>query len=858
MESAETFSLIDDAFLKTVFTFLPLRDLCNAAEACKRFKVIADETFKTIYAGKPLDVLTLIDGDKYFHKEWFMVRSLTDSFLKSAEQLFRNFGSFIEALRLTGTGESYGMDENDLLILAKRYCLSVKELTLYALGNDDHFSTELLALFRRIEKLNVLNDFGDDLSESFAYLLSDCHNLKYLNVVGVSGRMWMSHTFPELDTLIMSNGWDFDDDLFETFLKTNKNLRSLTYDSYSICPSFFAILSTASPQLETFNCNIDCIDFYANRKEVEENVLQLSKLRSLKNLTFTCETSTLNVLVAALNKEDTPIEHLVIAKSRLDAEIIVGLSKLKTMKSLKLTQCKITTEALNNVNHCFNRLDKVIIADIKGFELVDRETEFSFTENVIKILKKLPKKSLKRPREDSDNILYALNDDCLVEIFKFLTLPDLCNVADVCKIFRENAQRVFQSRHTAVKTAEISKHGTDMLLAERLFRNFGVFIQELGLDGYCLRSFSDHENLIHLAAMYCDPLTLRTLNLDRIFMDYDMRWILPNLRLFLQLISLELRSCRINANFGRFLSECRIPTIQASSMYDPTAEWMSHTFRHLRRLIIFDTWQSESSLNKFIKRNKHLLQLAIHGSMFSSKIFKTVTKHMPHLVEFYCSGTNVRDREIRKNVLKLAELKELRSLTLNCGTFSVKHLIDEFVKVSTPLCELNICFGNVDMDLLEKLGNIKTPLTAVQFRRVNMKKVSLIDVAKKLPNLKELEIDIKGIVAQDVINMLPFAESLIKLTIASERLKVQIDTEVYQSILRIVKSREKVTKLSIVITSPHPCVLVPKHLLWQNSYWLQIDNKIYENLSTELTNFELEISEQSDESDSDSDISDIK
>lgn len=162
------------------------------------------------------------------------------------------------------------------------------------------------------------------------------------------------------------------------------------------------------------------------------------------------------------------------------------------------------------------------------------------------------------------------------------------------------------------------------------------------------------------------------------------------------------------------------------------------------------------------------------------------------------------------------------------------------------------------MDLLEKLGNIKTPLTAVQFRRVNMKKVSLIDVAKKLPNLKELEIDIKGIMAQDVINMLPFAESLIKLRIASERSKVQIDTEVYQSILRIVKSREKATKLSIVITSPHPYVLVPKHLLWENSYWLQIDNKVYENLSTELTNFELEISEQSDESDSDSDISDIK
>lgn len=52
------------------------------------------------------------------------------------------------------------------------------------------------------------------------------------------------------------------------------------------------------------------------------------------------------------------------------------------------------------------------------------------------------------PEQDSEsNILNALNDDCLQEIFKLLKVTDLTNVAGVCKRFNEQAKITFDFKH---------------------------------------------------------------------------------------------------------------------------------------------------------------------------------------------------------------------------------------------------------------------------------------------------------------------------------------------------------------------------------------------------------------------------
>lgn len=846
-DGAQTLSELDDVHLRRVFTYLHLRDLCNTAKVCKRFKAIAEDVFKTVYAAKPVDVLKLIEGDKRFHKDWFMVRSLTETFFKFAREFFRIFGPFITSLWLTGTAEKGGMDENQLLALVKAYCSALKELTLDGVGNNgmcDNFGIELLPLFSSLQKLRICNRFGDDVCDGFAALFSDCHNLTHLSLNGVPATMWLNAKFPKLETLIVLDGWEFDYSEFEPFLKNHEHLRVLRYEEDSIFSGLFQTISTTAIQLEEFYCNFGDIDDICDEdNEVDENVLQLAKLKSLKRLQFTCDaTCRWHSLIAAFEKEETPLEYLEIVDCEIDSEVIFGVSKLKTMKTLKLIRCQMTAETLGCIHQHLKKLDKVIIEDINS------------NVNDIKIAPKSAKRStegreLKNPK-DAVTILEALNDDCLMEIFKSLTVRDLCNVADVCKDFRRNAQTVFHLQHSKFKTRNISEeNGTNMITAEQLFRNFGEFIQELCIDGGHLYNIADQENLMYLACEYCRYTKLKVLTLAQIVINVELRWIYVYFNLFYALPELRLHSCTLNDDFGKFISTCEIPRIVVFSPYE-LMKWMNHTFPNLLSFSLIDAWISESHFEEFIKRNGHLLQLLIHKSILSSDIIKTVTESMPNLVSFCLAGIHVRIPNERKNVLRLAKLRSLKALTLDCGLFPLKELVDALVTESTPLSEFNIYFGNVDKELLKKLNDITTPLTNLTLRRVQMQNVSLIDVVKTLTNLQELEIDIKRIVAEDVVKMLPFAEKLTKFTVGSERSNVQIDISTYQSILRIVKNREKYNKLYICINSDKQHVFVPKQMLQESSYWLEIENPILVNLLYNLTDSEdeqMEVSSSSHE-----------
>lgn len=323
-QDTQILNQLDDVCVRRVFQCLHLHDLCNAADVCKRFRTIAGEIFKSVYADQnTLDMSQMIEGNKEFHKQWFMVRWLAEKFMVCAERLFRNFGHLIKALHLTGTGEMGGMDENRLLMLVNKHCrASLLELRLVDFGRSDDFSTvELIPLFRGLHKLSV---YVDNLCESFVACLGDCQNLTHLEMADVPAIVWIKTKFPKLETLIISNNSEFDNTEFEVFLELHENLRTLKYDDRYILSDFFSILSTASPKLESFCCNFfEILDYDDDAEEVEKNILHLSKLRSLRKLTFTCEASTLDQLVVAFEEEHTPIEYVNLVECEIESDVIV-------------------------------------------------------------------------------------------------------------------------------------------------------------------------------------------------------------------------------------------------------------------------------------------------------------------------------------------------------------------------------------------------------------------------------------------------------------------------------------------------------------------------------------------------------
>lgn len=838
---------VDDACLKKVLELLNLRDLCSAAEVCQRFKRNADDVFKSLYTR--LNILKLIEGDEDYHDKWFTIRWLSEKFLKSAEQLFRNFGSFIELLRLTGSGKDYGMDDNDLLTLVKGYCSSLKELTLVNIGQDE-FSTELVPLFAGLEKLHILNQFGNDTSESFYALFCDCRELQYLSVNGIAAPLWMNKKFPKLETLVIESYWAFDDINFEAFLKLHSKLRTFKLIDNDVFSGHIAAVSNDCPQLEKFCC-VGQIEDFDNEGEdaIKQDVLQLSKLKSLKSLTFMCEASLMKLLVDAFVNEHVLLNYLEIINCKIDSELIVGVSKLKSLKTLKLTGCEMVNETFMKLSEYLNELEKVIIKDIEGFNVDDDKV---LAQNICFV--KSTKNLDQVPYQSSADILNILNDHCLIVIFGFLPLPDLCNVADVCIRFKENSQKVFQLTYTSFDTNEISKtYYTDLQVAEQLFRNFGSFVKNLVLDGHFLKNESEKQTLLYLANRYCSSLSIKQLRLKGIHIEGPMRWILPLFKMFCFLPQLELHQCRLDDDFGIFLSLCQTRSIE---LYDSngSVEWMKHSFLYLENMTIIDVflWQPETTLNEFLKLNGHLTSLVIYSSNLSSKIFKTIPHHIPTLQRFCFAGRNARHRNTAKNLMHLAQLKSLKGLTLDCKSFSVKPLLDELIKETIQIAELSICFGTVDMELLGKLQNLNS-LKDLQLRCVKMDNVSLIDLVKKLPKLAELNIDFRGINVKQVIQMLPFAVNLRKLTIGPEKSRVQISIDDYRTILQIVQMRQKVTHLCIVICSETRQVLVPKDILQQSSYWLKVENEIIENVGGIMSDSDSDAETDDDDSASDTD-----
>lgn len=86
----------------------------------------------------------------------------------------------------------------------------------------------------------------------------------------------------------------------------------------------------------------------------------------------------------------------------------------------------------------------------------------------------------------------SLADECILEIFQYLSVKDLTNVANVCKKFRRNAQSTFSEKFSNVEVSAIND--MDKSTLSRFFCNFGPLIQsfELNCSNMVFGSWKNH------------------------------------------------------------------------------------------------------------------------------------------------------------------------------------------------------------------------------------------------------------------------------------------------------------------------------------------------------------------------------
>lgn len=131
-----------------------------------------------------------------------------------------------------------------------------------------------------------------------------------------------------------------------------------------------------------------------------------------------------------------------------------------------------------------------------------------------------PKQKMTKPkhaRMPSQRKFLELNDHCLLEVFEFLPLADLCNIAETCVRLKDRAQYFFRLKHRDLNMKLLARNDQKITMPQvrSLFYNFGDLIttlhasrKEFVFDLPRYDSFKGQHKLLSLMSKYCSPNVL--------------------------------------------------------------------------------------------------------------------------------------------------------------------------------------------------------------------------------------------------------------------------------------------------------------------------------------------------------------
>lgn len=318
------------------------------------------------------------------------------------------------------------------------------------------------------------------------------------------------------------------------------------------------------------------------------------------------------------------------------------------------------------------------------------------------------------PKEDSpSNILNALNNDILQEIFKLLPLADLCSVAEVCKLFQANAKENFKLEYKE-QMIEVR----EPIFFECLLRNFGNELQSLSI-----RSFERDEYYMHLygnTKATDDAFLLLTLALNCSGPNCQLKYLnLSNFNIaacwydLMQPIFYRLERLRMhNSEIGGLLRMCnKLTELNLmgpwTTNFESPYESLSVGINKLTKLTIWNvpTWRP---ISENMNINESLTVLKILESSDCHLTIQEISTMFPNLEILYLYAFH---KIIIGNgiISALARMNHLKTIAINDAVLECQHtkrdLIDCMIQAKVNIERLILTSPNPAT--LVKISNLK-------------------------------------------------------------------------------------------------------------------------------------------------------
>lgn len=439
-----------------------------------------------------------------------------------------------------------------------------------------------------------------------------------------------------------------------------------------------------------------------------------------------------------------------------------------------------------------------------------------------------------------------LNDDCVLEAFKYLNLEDLVNVADVCSRFRQNARSHF-TRSSLKYSVEFHRHEDRHYSSYnqfRVLRIFGSSIKKIKL-GKSMRNVPTQ--LIELLRLHCGVSgALDEFEICAYDGDFVMSSVLGQLKV------LTFAGCTLTNDFLEMLPrwmpqlrELRFNSIRIAGSREqlpflgdqpnfPKLEAI--VFTNMRKYI---TKINNADVERILKSNPQLKSLHFDNcANIDDNIFQSIAILTPR-IETLCymirSGLSRSLHE--RNAKYLGQLSYLKILKLvvdnsivsrirETRNLSLEYLhLDFGADLHRHISDLEFLRSLSKMNKLKKLG-----ITALIFEESS----DIFDLCCHFDELNEIYIGTYGVEKIPTDQLLGLIQNSNKLkTLHLECLDgkyiIGINSDLFMQIVNIVSKRPHKEHLKIVSYPSSLCCTVPRELMsaHNDSLALITSNQIY-------------------------------
>lgn len=398
-------------------------------------------------------------------------------------------------------------------------------------------------------------------------------------------------------------------------------------------------------------------------------------------------------------------------------------------------------------------------------------------------------------QKNQSSSLYGLSDECLQEIFERLTVGSLCQMANVCKRFRQIAEKAFAHKH---KEFTLKGKWTNSLL-RRALSKFGNVITSIDASEAYFEDEMDTDSI----AKYC-PSKLEKLTLQRA--KINCAAFKP---LFVRMKELVLDSCDFVGDKMNLFTGCTSLEYLYFDSNEDSCEFVAQKYPKLFGLSFDPNYSSFYPFFKLlplVPQIKQLRILTMPDDIYISSVVQS-TKSLELLTIEPGMMSSTPEIQTKQVFLQLAELKQLKKLQLYAGweTYAklVAPLMDAFTKRKVALDELNLREFKIGSKEIKAICNLKT-LEELSLHTIgNVTNADLLSLSE-LPLLTDLVLHFghrstaASLSVDTLIKMVQSAKQMSGIALVGVR-KLKIDQKEYEILLKAAESRNVGTKLTIQI-----------------------------------------------------------